>query len=99
MWGNTDHPMKLVWVIRITTAEMAVIISPISLLLFLLLLGINKIHHFVAHSVDYGTWEYLRGSNEALPQNTLHIHTTLHQFLKLKNEVGVIRISQAKQVG
>jgi hypothetical protein len=55
MWGNTNQSVKLVRVIRITTAEMTVAFFPISVLFFLLLLGINKIHHVTAQSLAYGT--------------------------------------------
>jgi len=65
------------------------------LLFFLLLLSINKIHHFIAQSVVYGTWKYLDALNEPLGLNILHTHTSIHNFFKLKNEVGVIRITQA----
>jgi hypothetical protein len=58
-------------------------------------LSINKIHYFIALSVVYGTWKYLDGLNEPLRLNILHTHTSIHNFFKLKNEVGVIRINPA----
>ncbi len=86
--SNTNQSVKLVGVIRITTEEMTVTFFPISVLFFLLLLGINKIHHVVAQSPAYGTWEYLHGSNEPLWHNILHPHTFLHHFPNLKMKLG-----------
>ncbi len=88
MWGNTNQSVKLVGVIRITTEEMTVTFFPISVLFFLLLLGINKIHHVVAQSPAYGTWKYLHGSNEPLWHNILHTYTFLHHFPNLKMKLG-----------